>query len=61
MIWNLLHTGTHLAICSSEPRLLRAFRKICCKLKPRLPERVLEGRDAVVEQPVGDRGPGTLS
>lgn len=59
-ICNLLQSGSHLAICSSEPRLLSAFWKTNCNAKPRSPERLLQGRDAVVEQPIGDKGPSTL-
>ena len=59
-IWNLLQSGSHFAICSSEPRLLMAFWKMGCIPKPSSPERLLQGRDTVVEQPSREKGPSTL-
>ena len=59
-IWNLLQSGSHFAICSSEPRFLMAFWKAWCIPKPRSPETLLQGRDTVVEQPRREKDPGTL-
>lgn len=49
MIWNSLQSGFHLAICSSEPRLLRDFWNTLCRLKASSPETALSGKDTVVE------------